>query len=69
MLSPTVMTGPDGGFEIDGISPGEVHVDADAADGEAWTTLTGQAGDELTWDAILGPEGEHESSMETQPWE
>ena len=69
-LSPTVMTGPDGSFEIDGISPGEIHVWADGHDGEAGTTLTGEAGDELEWDAYLGPEDPEESGLvESEPWQ
>jgi len=69
-LSPTVMTGPDGAFEIDGISPGEIRVWVDASgDLEAWTTLTGQAGDELAWDALLAPEGTHEGWVEEEPWQ
>ena len=68
-LCPTVMTGPDGGFEIDGLTPGEIRLAADGQAGDAWTTLTGAQGDELTWDALLGPGMPLEAiPIETAPW-
>lgn len=67
-LSPTVMTGADGAFEFVGLAPGQVRVSVDGPSGEAWTTLTGQAGEVLTWDAFLGPEERAELWFESEPW-
>lgn len=67
-LSPSVMTGADGAFELTGLAPGPVRVRVDGPAGEAWTTLTGLAGEVLSWDAYLGPDEPSEPWFETQPW-
>jgi hypothetical protein len=67
-ISPTVLTGPDGAFEFEGLPPGEVRITTDNGEGAAWTTLTGSAGDELTWDAFLVPEGPAEPWFERERW-
>src|SRR5262249_29845256 len=68
-LSLFVMTGPDGMFELDDIAPGEIRLEVGADEGGAWTTLTGQAGETLTWDALLGPESPDDAFVEEpHPW-
>jgi hypothetical protein len=67
-ISPTVLTGPDGTYELEGLPAGEVRVYVDAQDGQAWTSLTGAAGDELTWDALLGPDEPTEPWFEADRW-
>jgi hypothetical protein len=67
-ISPTVLTGPDGAFEFEGLPPGEVRITTDNGEGTAWTTLTGSAGDELTWDAFLVPDGPAEPWFERERW-
>jgi len=68
-LCPTVMTGPDGGYEFEALAPGEIHVVVDGQAGDAHTILSGQAGDDLSWDALLGAEtSPGETPMESAPW-
>jgi len=54
-LDPSCTTAADGAFCLAGLAPGPLRVVASAREkGNASTTLTAQAGDELTWDAVVG---------------
>lgn len=56
LLCPSVEVGPDGSFELQDLAPGKLSVWVQGATGAASTTLEGQAGGALTWDAHLGTE-------------
>jgi hypothetical protein len=66
-LCPTVLTGPDGTFELTDLPPGAVSFWVDGAGGEVRTTLDGRAGEALVWDAYLGPDSGE--GLDANPWE
>jgi hypothetical protein len=67
LLCPSVEVGPDGSFELRDLAPGKLSVWVQGSTGAASTTLEGQAGGALTWDANLATESG--DGPEVDSWE